>query len=404
METIRSQPILGHPVTSNATNITYLNYHCARCNGDLHISTMIRWKLAVKCGKNFSLPVPDTDTVIKESTLKDFKFKPKFANVSYHTCKLYVWRPWNLLRRCHEKTIVTCPASWQNETVRAQCEDYTSLVFKLGVKPYRNPHCATCNNIRKHKLQCEKEDLEIETLGILFDYFDTSSDVVGQKRLCPNMNEAYDPIVKKCVNIYCSITGPNGDYGSESCYGNTSSYDIKNCTILTFEREEYMTNGTGTATLLSSNRVYVDEQFRIRDDGRLEVCVEFQSLVEKFSFSLKYVTFLGLGISMSCLVLHLVAFVANPALRNLSDKSLASLCTALFLAYGAFIIGQLLEAGSKLIQLHFINTKKRQSAAKIFYLILRAYHIIGGEMVQLVEALRQKREVPGSISGGKIFK
>lgn len=89
-ETIRSQPILGHPVTSKATNITYANYHCARCNGDLLINTMIRWKLAVTCDEKLSLPVPDIDTVIKDATYKDFKFIPKFANISYQDRKSVV--------------------------------------------------------------------------------------------------------------------------------------------------------------------------------------------------------------------------------------------------------------------------------------------------------------------------
>ena len=324
-ETIRSEPILGHPVTSNATNITYANYHCARCNDDLLISTMIRWKLAVACDEKLSLPVPDIDTVIKDAIYEDFKFKPKFANISYHTCKLCVWRPFSLLRRCHKKTVVTCPPSWQNETVREQCEAYTSLVFKLKHTPYRNPHCATCNNVSDKRMECEKEDIEPETFfPELFDVFDKSSTVVGQKPLCPNI----------------------------------SSCGINNCSFLIFKPEEYELNDNLTVTVFSHNKVYGNGEFRIRDDSRLELCTDYLIMEEKFNGFTRYLSFLGLGVSIVFLFLHLVAFATNPALRNLSDKSLASLCTALILAYGAFIIGQLLNDGGMLFQFHFIHTKK----------------------------------------------
>lgn len=349
IETIRREPILGLPITSSATNITYPNYHCARCNGDLHMSTMIRWKLAVTCDASLSLPVPNIDTVIKESTYgNDFKFKPKFANASYHSCKLYVWRPFKLLRRCYEGTVDSCPLSWRNDTVKNQCEAYTSLVFRLKYKPFRNPHCATCNNVPNKLIGCIKDGLVIETLfPILFDFSDSSSDVVGKTRICANHNEAYDPIAKKCRHIIWSIAGQEDHYKLVNCYGNISKCNIQNCSRFVLDSNEYSLNDNFTVTDLSSNKLYADGEFRIMDGGRVEVCAKYQIIEEKFNGVMKYMTFLGLGVSMGFLFLHLVAFVINPALRNLSGKSLASLCTALILAYGSFIIGQLLQVGGK---------------------------------------------------------
>ena len=357
--TIRSEPTLGHPITSNATNITYVNYHCAKCNGDLDIRTTIKWKLAVTCGENVSLPLPDINEIMKEATYgNDFMFKPSFANASYHTCELYVWRPIRLLRRCHLKNVDTCPLSWHNETVREQCEAYTSLVFRMKNKPFRNPHCATCNSVPDRLTKCEKEGMEIETgLTELFDFSDKSSDEVGRTILCPNENEAYDLIGKECRSFSLDIAVQNGAYKSDSCSRNFFSSDFNKCSIFIFKREEYKLNGNCAVEVFPHNKVYGEGKFRIRDDYDLELCAEYLKTGEKFDGLIKYLMYLGLGVSVCFLFLHLVVFVTNPALRNLSDKSLASLCTALLVAYGASIIGWLLDVGGKLFQFHSISTK-----------------------------------------------
>jgi hypothetical protein len=76
------------------------------------------------------------------------------------------------------------------------------------------------------------------------------------------------------------------------------------------------------------------------------LCAEHLKAGEKFDGLITYLTYVGLGVSVGFLFLHLVVFATNPALRNISDKILASLCTALLLAYGASIIGWLFNVGS----------------------------------------------------------
>jgi len=354
--TIRNEPTLGHPVTSNATNITYVNHHCAKCNGDLGTRTTIRWKLAVTCDENLSLPLPDINEIMKEATYgNDFKFIPTFANSSYYKCQLYVWRPIKLLRRCHLKTFVTCPRSWHNETVREQCEAYTSLVFRLKNTPYRNPHCATCNNVPDRRTECEKEDIGLETgFPELFDFSDKSSDDVGRAILCPNEYEAFDVVAKECRPFSLNIAGQNDAYKTDNCSANFS-YNCNKYFI--FKREEYRLIDNCTVEVFPHKKVYGEGKFRITEENYLELCAEDIKTESKFDGPLMYLTYLGYGVSIAFLFLHLVVFATNPALRNLSDKSLAALCTALLVAYGAYISGRLLSVGSKLFQFHSISTK-----------------------------------------------
>jgi hypothetical protein len=197
---------------------------------------------------------------------------------------------------------------------------------------------------------CIMEGVAIEaSFPILFDFSDASSAVVGEIRICANHNEAYDPIAKKCRHIVWSIAGQEDDYELDNCYGNISKCNIQNCSRFVLDPNEYSLNDNFSVTDLSTDKLYANGEFRITDDGRVEVCAKYQITEEKFNGVMKYMTFLGLGVSIGFLFLHLVAFAINSVLRNLSGKSLASLCAALILAYGSFIIGQLLQVGGKQI-------------------------------------------------------
>jgi hypothetical protein len=206
-------------------------------------------------------------------------------------------------------------------------------------------------------MECVKKELEIErTFPILFDFSDNSNDEVGKTRICPSLNEAYDPVAKICRHIILSIAEQEGDYMSDNCYGNISACKALNCSRFVLGPEEYLLNDNFTVTDLLSNKLYSSGEFTIKDNRRIEVCAQYQVTEEKFNSTIRYITILGLGISMGFLILHLLAFATNAVHRNLSGKNLASLCTALILAYGNFIVGQLLQVGGKkLLSLGFIH-------------------------------------------------
>jgi hypothetical protein len=190
--------------------------------------------------------------------------------------------------------------------------------------------------------------MEVETgFPEMFDFSDKSSNEVGRTILCPNDNEAYDMTAQECHLFTVEIEGQNGAYKSDNCSGSIFSCDFNKCLIFVFKREEYKLNGNCTVEVFPHNKVYGEGKFRVTEDDRLELCAEYKMTGQKFGGPLKYLTYLGHGVSIAFLLLHLAIFTTNPALRNLSDKSLASLCTALLLAYGASIIGQLLNVGSK---------------------------------------------------------
>jgi hypothetical protein len=163
---------------------------------------------------------------------------------------------------------------------------------------------------------------------------------------------------KECRLFSRETAGENGAYKSDNCSGNTFSSDFNKCLVFIFKREEYKLNDNCTVEVFPHNKVYGEGKFRVTEDDKLELCAEYLQTREKFDDTLTYLTYLGLGISVVFLFLHLVVFATNPALRNLSDKNFASFCTALLLAYGNSIIGRLLNVGSKLFQFSPVSTKK----------------------------------------------
>lgn len=112
------------------------------------------------------------------------------------------------------------------------------------------------------------------------------------------------------------------------------------------EPGEFSLNEDLSARDLLSGKVFPTGSFSVTDDGRLLVCAEYILVRDKFGDGvMRYVSLLGLGLSVVCLALHLGAFLVSPSLRNLSGKNLASFCAALLVAYITFIAAEFLEVG-----------------------------------------------------------
>ena len=88
------------------------------------------------------------------------------------------------------------------------------------------------------------------------------------------------------------------------------------------------------------DRVYEEGQFAMNGDT-LVICVA-QDVFDtvgpaKFGAQMGYVTFIGLGLSVICLSIHILASFLTSELQNLSGKNLLSLSCSLWGGYIAFI-------------------------------------------------------------------
>ena len=256
--------ILDVPVTSSRTNITYLNGHCAICHQDFDAETDLIWGLNFECRINFEFfeefrnsmhfGINNGSTIyldgyfiepinINENSAFD-KADPFFENISDNNFvntirsipiptersnenprlsfdkEKQIWKTEdsryicdanlvlpeqsNLeLRSCNPKLIADCQGNWTDETIRQKCLSYTD-VWCHGLRHFRNPYCAFCNNVQDFESQyCNI--FHYSSPGILFrsesDFsilLDWSS--LKNKRKCSN-GGIYDSMKGECRSI-----------------------------------------------------------------------------------------------------------------------------------------------------------------------------------------------------------
>lgn len=367
-----SDPISGLPATSHNTSITYRNSYCALCHNDTDLDL---WKPRIEC-PTLSLQ----HNLTRESITHLLFFNVTqlawglFVHDSFHPCTIDPVIPetsMHIIRRCQANTVKTCVVNWTNVDVRDRCEAYTSMVYE-GNKGFRNPHCALCNNVPVQYLQCSKillrtffnKDFSPVAFAVLFDLSGGKS-LVGKIQPC-NSVQLYDPFFKKCRNVISEISrhveefllpvnyeDMNGKYIDDNSVANDTAQTVEyyhvteadeSCAKFVLNREDFILQND-TIHVPVYQRTFTQSEFTLREDGSVEVCVDALGiqLLDKFGAYMGYITFAGLGVSIIFLILHLVAFVLVPDLRNLSGKNLASLCVALLVAYSSFMAGQILK-------------------------------------------------------------
>lgn len=341
-------PLLMTPVTSSKSNITYGNIFCAICNKDIGVTY---WGLNLDCQlNNDKLSNDDIDYVEKNLS---FNHTHSYWQVQvkqrYYKCDLILSITQALkqqVRRC-VPTIKTCPATWGKDEIRQRCESYTLIVHKNSkpTESFRNIHCAICNSIPVQLASCEKQKestsaidtiFRILPFSIIFDFNGGRS--VGQIINCTT-NQVYDRFFRRCRNII----------PEESVTVETDRRTLRetlNCPKVTLDQAEFQ--------LLNDSAVYVPKFDKILEPGKfiyhsygsLEICVDTADAMENrvaYRPYYSFITFIGIGISIICLCVHLVVFAIVKELRNLSGKNLASFCFALLIAYSSFALGDVFE-------------------------------------------------------------
>jgi len=115
------------------------------------------------------------------------------------------------------------------------------------------------------------------------------------------------------------------------------------------------------------------------NSGTAVLCLEEQ-VEHKFSPLMGYVTYGCLGVSLVCLIVHVIVTIIAPELHNLSGKNLLSLSLALIGFYSTFIINTFIEKISPLSCLIL--------AVSMYYFILASFSwmfIIGFDVARTVK-------------------
>jgi len=397
----RPDPLLALPVTSRASDVTYANYFCALCSHDADDIEM--WVQRVEC------PTLAGDENVTQTELGnklnyvDSTWSVEAEGVR-HKCSIDPYMPETVadkVRLCKDGVIDFCPASYANETVAELCDSYTAIVYGLtSVYSYRNYHCALCNGVSADELSCFTTELrtrgnfnglnypfESSSFALLFDFYDPAEQTGAVGFRC-DAGEIWDPFFLKCRRVICRAGAAEEDCSlqetaTETTQATTSFSRVSlqheesngthrsqhiillpdevpsttpseaqfdenraflNCNKILLPHDEYEVDENGLVIIAKYQMQLNESEYENSDLGIL-ICV-FETVDEKFSPLMGLVSVSGLGISILCLVFHLVAFCFVPDLRNLSGKNLACLCLSLLAAYCSFIIGIFGEEGS----------------------------------------------------------
>lgn len=252
------------------------------------------------------------------------------------------------------------------------CESHTAHVFNGGAT-YRNVYCAMCWGVPVQELSCHQtqintrlnfnKDFNVVAFAVLFD-FGRGHGSVGSSS-CPS-RQLFDPFLGVCRSLVC-VAGSAEAAGLGRCVAQahrTEPEPERNNTCTTShlldDREFSIMKEKKVLIIAATGTQLEEDKYQVLENGSALICTPSQlnytltsDTGDKFGAMLGYITLVGLGISIVCLSLHLLAFCLIPDRtmhgsgnnngNSNSAKNLASLCSALLIAYCGFLGGQLVR-------------------------------------------------------------
>jgi len=222
-------PVGTMPVTSARTGVTYSSYYCAVCNQDSVGAEF--WKPRIECRtlENYSSRFSNVTKHFVRDNLKYNNdrggwgvYVTSLGVTEFHPCDIAPYLPPTLahhLRPCPAQHLNhTCPPGYPDTRVVELCQSYTGLVYgDARGRPFRNIHCALCNQVDTAGLICIKLEVlsrssifnskfSTFSFAILFDINNADGEEVGVERRCSEQ-EIWDPFFRKCRNVVCGDGG-----------------------------------------------------------------------------------------------------------------------------------------------------------------------------------------------------
>lgn len=312
--------MLDNPVTSRVTGLTYRNRFCAACHRDVDDSAL--WNAQIVCQDLFDVPPDGPDRAAVRDSLRradDGRWTVEYRGKPYD-CEPTVVPPDTVRARpCQPGVVSECHPKWPDVEMRSNCEAYTTVVYN-GDRPYKNAHCAICNNVPVQNLTCDLTEVHYR-FPLLYGArsFTALFKAEPGHPKCHGNGKFYDPFAETCRPL---VPGAEG-------------MPLNCSVVVVYPAPTVAGNWSSTSAV----------EYVTLDNGSLAVCADHGAGPEPNSEAYRSValTYVGLGVSTVFLVVHLAVFAALPEMKNLSGKNLASLCVALLCSYAAFLAGNWLS-------------------------------------------------------------
>ncbi|CAL1291307.1 unnamed protein product [Larinioides sclopetarius] len=213
-------PLGSLPATNRVTGMTFKNYYCGICNGQVGNITL--WSPKLVCPSITTHDNEDRINITKDvvyQTLKSdnsswgFYLTGPNGSVHYHNCVLDPIIPVELeskIRLCKSDLVSDCPPDWEDEDTRTMCQSYMAARFVYDQDKFRNPHCAICNGRQVSDLSCQFREMkgidfrkiEPQAFSLLLDVNEAGGENVGKRQKC-DPGDVWDMFFQKCRSLLC---------------------------------------------------------------------------------------------------------------------------------------------------------------------------------------------------------
>ena len=343
------------PVTDSDTGLVYKNDYCARCN---EATNVVTWDVSFRCdlelnnllnGVNYTLSADVFERYCNAYSFVEPASLKKPARQCYphiETCLEFE----TLLSMENKVWNSSYYNSLNNLCTKERYQYQVVEKMQPHTLPYRNEHCALCNNIDRDFIECFNGPLDNNPSngfeGLLFiivlDVFGSgrvtmsSSSTTSIQVYCPVSTEVFDPVAMQCRPV---LSTQKCNISSEF-----TELIVNNCTECAGElivlMDSTMYTFTDTNTLLYNDEQYVVESNT--SNGAPVICVNFSTNgtnITKtinfltFTYPVEYAILTYIGCSLSvvgCLIILLTYTLFNE-LRTLPSLILMQLAIAILI-------------------------------------------------------------------------
>ncbi|GBN13772.1 G-protein coupled receptor Mth2 [Araneus ventricosus] len=216
---VSPDPLGSVPATNKVTGMTFKNYYCSICNGQVGNITL--WPHELVCPsitKYQKVQIKDVvyQTLKYDNSSWGFYLTGPNGSVHYHNCVLDPIMPIELeskIRLCKSDLVSDCPSDWEDEDTRTMCKSYMAVRFsndKFKKDKFRNPHCAVCNGREVTDRSCHDvkgaqyilTKIERHAFSLLLDVSEAGGENVGKRKKC-DPGDVWDMFFHKCRSLLC---------------------------------------------------------------------------------------------------------------------------------------------------------------------------------------------------------
>ena len=356
------------PVSDLLNGITFKNMFCALCHGYGPAVTR-HWMLEMEClmaspQGSQGLATSQTDLTPEAVTIgqnvpnNNFSHLVDSSAFCKETISPFTERP--TPRPCLPYRVDTCRAGWTDNQVQERCLQWPQAVVFVDGQPYRNVHCALCNDVMVEQVECNSTFdfppliigqppplINVVPVSILLDFNAGTMQVGDHSRAAKDCDQEaiYDMTSHTCRPLICP---PGRQLKAGHCTPVTADIHSPpgedSCPLVMLNDDYYTVLDNGSLLINNTGHIFESSGYN-RINNSVYLCENDFILLRYFldNYEMEYVqgilSMVGLVLSICALVLLIVVYSCLKPLRTGPGLCLLCLAGSLAMAQLLFLLG-----------------------------------------------------------------